>query len=90
MRPRLTNHPFQPKLPITKVLVPLLYRESIASPKFTEIHPAISLIAPYKVLPVSEIILKRASFSSPSPPSSFQTNTLLEHTIVLSHKSLTS
>ena len=65
MRPRSTNHPFQPKLPITKVLVPLLYRESIASPKFTEIHPAISLIAPYKVLPVSEIILKRASFSSP-------------------------
>ena len=44
------------------------------------------------MLPVSEIILKRASFSSPpSPsPSSFQTNTLLEHTFVLSHKSLTS
>ena len=42
------------------------------SPKFTEIHPAVSLIVPYKVLPVSEIILKRASFSSPSPPP-FQT-----------------
>ena len=34
-------------------------------------HPAISLILPYKVLPVNKIILKRASFSSPSPP--FQT-----------------
>ena len=47
---------------------------------------------PYKVFPVSKIILKRVSFSSPpSPsPSSFQTNTLLEHTFVLSHKSLTS
>ena len=75
MRPCSTNHSFQPKLPITKVLVPSLCRESIYSPKFNEIYPAVSLKAPYKVLPFSEIILKRVSFSSPSPlpPYPFQT-----------------
>ena len=30
--------------------------------KFTEIHPAISLIAPYKVLPFNEIIIKCALY----------------------------
>ena len=53
------------------------------------LQPAISLIAPYKVLPFSEIILKLVLFSSPLPP--FQTfmglrepgtNTLFEHTLV--------
>ena len=41
---------------------------------FTEIHLAVSLRVPYKVLPFSEIILKRMSFSSYPPPSySFHT-----------------
>ena len=35
---------------------------------FNEIHPAVSLIVPYKMLPFSEIILKRAPFFSPLPP----------------------
>ena len=59
-----TNHPFQPKPPITKVLVPSLYRESIARSSLKSIQPFL-----YKVLPVNKIILKRASFSSPLPPS---------------------
>ena len=68
------NHPFQPKPPFTKVSVPSMCRESSYIPKFTEIHPAVSLILPYKILPVNKIIPKRASFSSsPPPPSPFQT-----------------
>ena len=44
--------------------------KKIYSPKFTEIHLAISLMVPYKVFPVKEII-KCMSFSSSPPPPSF-------------------
>lgn len=39
MRPRSTNHPFQPKPPITKVSVPSLCRESIARSSLKSIQP---------------------------------------------------
>ena len=35
-----------------------MWREYIACMKFTEIHPAISLMIPYKLFPFNEIILK--------------------------------
>ena len=59
-----TNHLLQLKPAITKVLVPSLCREYSYSLKFTEIHPAVSLMAPYKVLPFNEIIIKHAAFFS--------------------------
>ena len=59
----MPNKPsFQPKLPITKVLVPTMCGEYNFSLKFTEVHPAVSLIVPYKLLPFNEIIIKCASF----------------------------